>query len=436
MNTNIIVNQSIFILNSVFEYEKGNKKLSSLIKNEGYIKEIEPKKNHTFLKNYWYPEFRKFLFLPNNENDVSLYRKVIGEKLIVKIDKDVHINFNLNHIDIYIFPNEINLFSLDLSLDSNNLEDFSNFSNKIRQFSAKILTEEKEIDWIDFIEKKYLCGIEIHATDMNQKVNVDDYSGNKFKVYAVYDCDSSIIPNLNNILYDVGSNAKLGSASGDFEYSPSPNYLNEVLSNQISVFKNYQILVLFDSFTAIGTNLFDKNYPKESYDTWAKLYYRIYLHNLFLKYSLFMYVSTFDHNPVSTRDSFNNFINNYNINYLSFNFLPNEINKKVRKSLEIDEEIKYFESRINKISTSILEEQQNRSNFLLSIVSILASISSIQPIYEFLLKIQINFKINFFIFFSIISMLIIIGTISILIYLYPDDSKRVINRIKTLLKRK
>jgi hypothetical protein len=149
-----------------------------------------------------------------------------------------------------------------------------------------------------------------------------------------------------------------------------------------------------------------------------------------------MYVSTFDHNPVSTRDSFNNFINNYNINYLSFNFLPNEINKKVRKSIEIDEEIKYFESRINKISTSILEEQQNRSNFLLSIVSILASISSIQPIYEFLLKIQINFKINFFIFFSIISMLIIIGTISILIYLYPDDSKRVINRIKTLLKRK
>ena len=134
---------------------------------------------------------------------------------------------------------------MDLSLDSNNLEDFSNFSNKIRQFSAKILTEEKEIEWIDFIEKKYLCGIEIHATDMNQKVNVDDYSGNKFKVYAVYDCDSSIIPNLNNILYDVGSNAKLGSASGDYEYSPSPNYLNEVLSNQISVFKNYQILVLF-----------------------------------------------------------------------------------------------------------------------------------------------------------------------------------------------
>jgi hypothetical protein len=430
MNTNITVNQSIFILNSVFEYEKGNRKLRDLLINEGYTIENEPQKNHTFLKNYWYPEFRNFLFLPNNTNCVSLYRKLIDEKLIVKINKEYNIGFTLNHIDIYIFPNEINLFSLDISLDSDNLEDFSNFSNKIRQFSAKILENETEIDWIDYIERTYLCGIEIHSTDFNQKVNVDDYSGNKFKVYAVYDCDPSIIPNLSNILYDVGSNAKLGSASGDFEYSPSPNYLNEILSNKISVFKNYQILVLFDSFTAIGSNLFDINKPQDSHDTWAKYYYRIYLHNLFLKYSLFMYNSIFDHNPVSTRDSFNKFINNYNINYISFNFLPNLLNKKIRKSLEIDEEIKYFESRINKISASILEEQQNRSNILLSIVSVLASISSIKPIYEFTEQIRIKQGLSIFSFYTVIILTIIIIAIPVLVYLFPTNSKRIFKKIR------
>jgi hypothetical protein len=404
MNTNITVNQSIFILNSVFEYEKGNRKLRDLLINEGYTIENEPQKNHTFLKNYWYPEFRNFLFLPNNTNCVSLYRKLIDEKLIVKINKEYNIGFTLNHIDIYIFPNEINLFSLDISLDSDNLEDFSNFSNKIRQFSAKILENETEIDWIDYIERTYLCGIEIHSTDFNQKVNVDDYSGNKFKVYAVYDCDPSIIPNLSNILYDVGSNAKLGSASGDFEYSPSPNYLNEILSNKISVFKNYQILVLFDSLTVIGSN--------------------------FLKYSLFMYNSIFDHNPVSTRDSFNKFINNYNINYISFNFLPNLLNKKIRKSLEIDEEIKYFESRINKISASILEEQQNRSNILLSIVSVLASISSIKPIYEFTEQIRIKQGLSIFSFYTVIILTIIIIAIPVLVYLFPTNSKRIFKKIR------
>jgi hypothetical protein len=430
MKAEITVNQSILILNSVFEYEKGNRNLRNLLQKGGFLIDIEPQENHTFLKNYWYPEFRNFLFLPNNTNSVSLYRKLIDEKLTVKINKECNIEFTLNHIDIYIFPNEINLFSLDISLDSVNLEDYSNFSNKIRQFSAKILENEIEIDWIDYIEKRYLCGIEIHSNDINKKIKVDDYSGNKFKVYAVYDCDSSILTNLSNILYDVGSNARLGSASGDFEYSPSANYLNEILSNKISVFKNYQILVLFDSLTVIGSNLFDKNYPKESYDTWAKLYYRIYLHNLFLKYSLFMYNSIFDHNPVSTRDSFNKFINNFNINYISFNFLPNLLNKKIRKSLEIDEEIKYFESRINKISASILEEQQNRSNVLLSIVSVLASISSIKPVYEFTEQIRIKQGLTIFSFYTFIILTIIIIAIPVLVYLFPTHSKRIFKRIR------
>ena len=112
-----------------------------------------------------------------------------------------------------------------------------------------------------------------------------------------------------------------------------------------------------------------------------------------------------------------------NLSHISYNFLPNLIYQQHRTSLETDLELDKFQKRINRISQSIQEEEQKRSNLLLSIVSVLASISSIQPIFEVLEKVRIEYSFNTTLYYTLISLLGLFAGLRLLIYLYPDKYK-------------
>jgi hypothetical protein len=165
------------------------------------------------------------------------------------------------------------------------------------------------------------------------------------------------------------------------------------MENSISVFNNYKALVLLDSFTVIGHDVYPSltnstlsdsdltriHIQRNVYD---RIYFSMYIFNLYVKYTVFRYNATFKGEEVRKRDEFENFMNQYNLKHISFNFLPNIFFAKMRAAMMIEDEIAHFESRIQKFANKIQEEESKRQAMLLTIISGLTSISAIQPVID------------------------------------------------------
>ena len=108
------------------------------------------------------------------------------------------------------------------------------------------------------------------------------------KVFAVDDVDeSTAVENYNRkeLLFELGTNAKLGTIRNQDYYAPSEQYYNQIMDeNCFGAFRNYEMLALMDSFTVVGR----ANYPKLSsgnyirFNNWAKVYFWLYILNLYL----------------------------------------------------------------------------------------------------------------------------------------------------------
>ena len=131
---------------------------------------------------------------------------------------------------------------------------------------------------------------------------------------------------------------------------------------------------------------------------------------------------------VKTRDEFESYLNTYNISHISYNFLPNLIYHGLRSSLQIDNELKQFQERINRISQSIQEEQQKRSNMLLAVVGAMTSISSIEPIFGFMENTRNSLKWGKVGFYFLVSTLLLSLAIPLVAYLFPDKKRKFLNK--------
>jgi hypothetical protein len=142
---------------------------------------------------------------------------------------------------------------------------------------ANLLQQKNTNEWIS---KNLISGIELRSHE-KKIVKADEYSGSKFKVFSVIDCEER--ENRESLLYDMATASILTSGKGIGDYAPSPVYINEILENKISIFNNWDALCLFDSFTCIGNNVITQECQKS---TWAYTYFRIYLFRLFFKYNI------------------------------------------------------------------------------------------------------------------------------------------------------
>jgi hypothetical protein len=76
----------------------------------------------------------------------------------------------------------------------------------------------------------------------------------------------------------------------------------------------------------------------------------------------------------------------YYFNYISYNFLPTEIFNKIKTALDIENELKVLNEKIVTVGQKIQEEQQDKTNKILGIVTVLTSVSSVQPVYDYLIE--------------------------------------------------
>jgi hypothetical protein len=379
-----------------------------------------------FLKDYFYTEFRDIMFFDslnkrffNKETyNVSLIKKVRDKN---GIEQKINYDLSVKDTEVFLFPGNISLFSLTIKVETEqlSLETLNNVLFLIRNFDTET---SKGLLWHEWISKYTLGGIDLRGPG----IKADEYSGSKFKLYTVIDTDVSI-ESREHCLYDMATVSPIGSADGNTFLSPSESYYQKIMENKVEAFNNWEALCLFDSFTCLGNNQLANVY---SVKTWEYTYFRIYVFRLFLKYNLFKYNSEIKDDSVKLRDEFENFLNNYNISTISFNFLGNMIYQKIGESLYINEELEAFQNRINRISQAIQEEKQGRTNNLLQLVSILGGITSLGPIYDILTEIKIFFSWSDIQFYTALSSVTILIGIGLFCYLMPDHRDKLMKKWK------
>lgn len=422
----------------IFEAKKHAKLAKDFIK-EGFELENLSDSTRKFYKDYWYPEFRDLLFFKEKETSSKILKKTFNQSLTFVKNKDkannpiTTVDAEIRSVELILFPNDLHFFSIELKPKENNIQQIADLIFCAREFNKELL-DQPELNWVNWIEKNCLNGIQITSNDVNDVVHTDGFSGSKFKLYTLVDFKETEAlkdPQVRDeLLYDLGCVSPMNTAGGDYPFTPSESYFEELLSDKISVFNNYTVLPLFDTFTVVGYNLlnFDDYGTKRS--SWTQTYFRIYLYNLFIKYNLFRYNLDMEHDSVKVRDEFESFLNTYNLSHISYNFLPNLIFHQHRKSLQIDEELEKFQERINRISQAIQEEQQKRSNLLLGIVGAMTSISSVKPILDILENTRTQINLNGYLFYSLAGIIALTAAIPLLAYLFPEKKKQLLRKWK------
>jgi hypothetical protein len=255
-----------------------------------------------------------------------------------------------------------------------------------------------------------------------------------FSIFDIPEAANNIdLKTRENLLYDLGSVAQIGTAGGNSYFTPSPEYFTSLMKEKIAVFNNYTILPLFDTFTVVGEGVITSSNPNSALGmklSWTQTYFRIYLYNIFIKYNLFRYNLEMGDDSVKVRDEFESFLNTYNLSHISYNFLPNLIFHQHRKGLQIDEELEKFQERINRISQAIQEDQQKRSNLLLGLVGAMTSISGLQPVIEYLEIGRKTVGLGYFNFYPLVVIIAIILAIPLLAYLFPEKKKKIVRKWK------
>jgi hypothetical protein len=430
------VNDSVIRIVGIFEASKPINLANDFAK-KGFVFEELSEQTKKFYKDYWYPEFRDLLFYKEKETSSKILAKSLNQSISFKKgfdfanQKDIIIEAEIGSVELILFPNELHFFSIELKPKEQNIQQIADLIFCAREFNKEIIGETPQ-SWVNWIEINCLNGIQITSKNATDVVHTDGFSGSKFKLYTLVDFKENehIKDPLvrDELLYDLGCVSPINTAGGDYAFTPSESYFEQLLEDKISVFNNYTILPLFDTFTVVGYNLLtdDKFGTKRS--SWSQTYFRIYLYNLFIKYNLFRYNLDMEHDSVKVRDEFETFLNNYNLSHISYNFLPNLIFHQHRKSLQIDEELEKFQERINRISQAIQEEQQKRSNLLLGIVGAMTSISSVEPILGVLEETRTKLNWNSPLFYTLTGLLVVLISIPLVAYLFQEKKKQFMSK--------
>jgi hypothetical protein len=377
----------ILKITGVFNYDK---KLLKKAESSGYKKIEFSEKELSFNKDYFYPDLRKQFFSDDKKRHPIVVKEIFENSIVDlfskthtgDISKQIQLKITDSRLDL--FDNGFGMFTLNLKINEDNIDlnTFSDATFLARNFETFIVhTVYKH--WFEFIDNEILLG----SKTRGESSTVDDYSGTKYKLFTVLDVpELQNKENIQSLLFDIGTVSKVGSAIGTTYDSMDRNYIKKLLDNNtISIYNNWEALALLDTFTIVGNGILEKDYM---HDTYHKVYHIIYLYCLFIKYSLSKFNFEVTDLDEDRRKYFQDFISKYYYNYISYNFLPMELFNKIKVALDIDKERTQLTQQIVAVGQKIQEEQQDRTNKILGIVTVLTSLSSMQSVYDFLLTVQ------------------------------------------------
>ena len=403
---------------------------------------IQEANERQFIKDTYYAEFASLMFTSEDKDQpmISLQRNLNHPITLITPGKPNPKDVNTSCIlqELFLFDNGIGIFALTFEPHSLDFHEISNLTFAIKKFNTELKFNEANMLFHEFISKEILCGIKL------RDVETDIYSGSKFKIYTIINIENPIeeaIYPIANLVYEIGTGARIFTINNSDFFSPTSEYYQEILKNSINVFKNYTGLALLDSFTIIGYGVYsgmdykkiidpnDRNNAYFKFNTYNRIYFAIYVINIYIRYNVFRFNSIFKNDPIKTRNEFVDFINYYNYSHISFNFLPNIIYQKMHNALGIDEEVKLFEKRLGSLTTEIQENQNKRQAVVLGILSIITGIGSSTEILQLSEQFRYYLQWNQFEYYSIIISALILLSIPTLAFLFPRHFKKLMDKL-------
>ena len=408
------VENSIIKIVGLLEEKPG---IQNTLETNGYYREKLLPDSSTFLKDYFYPDFRNLMFFSHSNVNNRRYKKEINQVVSLSNSSGTE-KLLVKDAEVFLFGSEfIALFCILIQPENSEptIENISAILNLIRQFDTLL---ENETKWCYWIENELLGGIKIRG----RGVSVDEYSGSKFKLFSIVDLSKEIDDNNRmKLLYDLGTSSPLGSSSDvKTKFSPHSDYYFTIMENKLSVFNNWEALSLLDTFTVVGHNILN---DLKQYNTWDYTYFRIYLFRIFFKYNLYRYNSlmSYKDNIVTLRSKYEEFLNIFNIFPVSYNFLPNELFQNIGKGLNIELELQDLHNRITRITETIKERKQEQMNLLLGLISVLSAVASAAAIPTIIEQMDEISGIPAIIYYVFLTLIFIILCIIILRFLKPGE---------------
>ncbi len=325
------------------------------------------------LKEYYYPGFVNALFptlnsYPGSE-EVNSYTIPLNEK--VSFD-GAHVM--VSYLDLFFLPGEHLIYCFKCDFNGLSIEEISRLNDLIRN---------KKPNDLDFIYSRL-------RSFMKDETGV---IGGKHKIFSCisHDTEFSDHYSVNHLLYDLGTCSPVGTSVGMGNkpfLKPSSGYFNSMMDEHlISVFDNWTALALFDTFIIVHRG--------EVYNyNWEFRYFRfLYIHSLFIKTALVsinteFYAGKMQKNLVS---KFHIFDKNFNFKQISFNFLPQFIYEKIRKGVNLEQEMSDIRFAIEndhhkKQEQRNADESKNekRLNSVLFIIALLAVIETVWHLSEWI----------------------------------------------------
>lgn len=396
-------------------------------------KEIDNAKK--FYKDTYYKEFASLMFTGEAERDPmrALQRLETFDLFLQKKQMMVQCTCQ----ELFLFENETGILSLTINPGSLDFVSISNAIDSLRSFDSKVLYDNQESELHAFISKILLNDI---VKLRGKHVQSDEYSGSKFKIYTIIntqESDDGTLYGRDELVYEIGTGSRIGEMQSNGINAPTQAYYDEIMKNSIKVFRNYTGLALLDSFTVIGQGVFqNKEVNPYKFNTYNRVYFAIYIYNLYLRYNIFRFNSIFHLDPVKTRDDFQQFLNQYNYSHISFNFLPNIFYKKIHQALDIDDEVAQFEKRLVGLATRLQEQQEKRQATLLGLISAVTTLSSAGDIMSLLEGFRGNLGWTAMTFYTLVVLLVLAVGLPALAYLFPELTRKFLKQVRSKPKRR
>ncbi len=409
VNTNTPINSFYTIVSGLFRFDQKSMDEEGLWEsftnwrdriNGGDYETTFNYLNHSYYDSYLnniFPEIRfnesqLQKFHPRILNHITL-KDCLSEKkylkdLELKIKENQSIKFDIEYIDLYLFPFEIGIFSFKTIIKEEKLTLglVSDFLNKIRHLDTLISLEDKGeyISLNDFMRNQILG-------DLNLEDKWTVYNP-QLKLYSQIDLEDKIPEKeMDCLLYDMGNVSVIGSAKGEGIFAPSDTYLKEQLtSNKISVFKNWSAMALYDTFTRISIDFPD------TFKSWEYDYFNLYIHCIYIKFFMYLTnselsdITIVDKRTEKIRNRFIEFINDYHHSHISYKFLPDLLQDKLLYSLEIQSEIEKMETKIQRINEQFQEKREKSFNIALIVITLLSVFSVIYDLSEWTVRMGVK----------------------------------------------
>lgn len=350
-------------------------------------KVLKTKDEKSMMEKFYYPEFVDFCY----QDQTSKSAKGM-ERYIFPVDTNIEISLPkgkrhtlfIKDIRLFILPYNLLIYAIHITQDGADLDDITASLSVLRNVSdykKELINDSWGVILQPIVDIYKQTSSTYTATDKEETFRYFDLmeNGNKLKLFQIVEIESKGIEEKeqNELLFELGTLAPIGSYNNNSFSSPSQEYFNRIMGqNRISVFNNWKALSLFDTFTILS-------YPTNSYllENWTNSYFgMIYIHSLFLKFYLFRMNILFRKKASKIsylEKEFLAFERNCCFHKISYNFLPLEFYESLDIGLEINEERKQLYHMIEQEKNIQDKEGDRKMNNLLFFLTCLTIFSTV-----------------------------------------------------------